>query len=131
MKKMFLLVPILSLLISCSKDVVETNYLPGKWSLISTELYENDSLKAHTYNEEVNTIYYFFDCETSSSATCDMYIEEDGEQQAFTYVYNADQNSIVLNAESIFRVDRLNVNQLNLSRTYGHFRSTYAFIKQN
>ena len=128
---MILFLPIFSFLISCNKDVVETNYLPGKWNLVSTELFENDSLKAQTFNDEINTVYYFFDCELSSSENCEMYIEEDGEKQTYVYNYNAVQSTIVLNTESVFRVDRLNINQLNLSREYGHFRSTYAFIKQS
>lgn len=128
---MILLFPIFSLLISCSKDVVETNYLAGKWSLVSTELYENDTLVAQTFHQEISTYYNFFDCKTTATEVCEMYIEEDGEQETFNYVYDAIQKTIVLNAVSIFRVDKLNVNQLNLSREYGHFRSTYAFIKQS
>lgn len=129
---MILLLPVLSLLFACEKEaVVETNFLPGKWKLMKTELYENDSLSGSAYSEELSTTYYFYNCQNSESSSCEMYIEEDGQQENYTYEYNVSANSIVLNKTTVFIVDNVNSNELKLSRSYDQFRSTYEFVKED
>jgi len=129
---MILLLPVLSFFISCEKEaVVETNFLPGKWKLMKTELFENDSLSGSAYNEELTTTYFFSDCKNSESTSCEMYIEEDGQQEYYSYVYNEITGTILLNETTVFSVDDFNSNELKLSRSYDQFRSTYEFVKED
>lgn len=132
MNKMILLLPVLSLLFACEKEaVVETNFLPGKWKLMKTELFENDSLAGAAYSEELSTTYYFSNCESGGTNGCEMYIEEDGQQENYTYVYNKMANCIMLNETTVFMVEDVNSNELKLSRSYDQFRSTYEFVKED
>lgn len=129
MKKMILFVAAFGLLVSCSKDIVQPNYLPGTWNLIKTELYENGTLTASNVQEEINTIYYFSSCETGHSSICDMYVEEDGEQQFYSYVYDETTNYLQLNGSSNFYVEQISSNSLLLVREYETYRSKYFFVK--
>ena len=132
MNKMILLLPVLSLFIACEKEaIVETNFLPGKWKLMKTELFENDSLSGSAYNEELNTTYFFNDCKNNETTSCEMYIEEDGQQEYYSYEYNEITGTILLNETTIFSVDDFNSNELKLSRSYDQFRSTYEFVKED
>jgi len=132
MYKMILLLPVLSFLIACEKEaVVETNFLPGKWKLMKTELFENDSLSGSAISEELSTTYYFGDCHNGDSEFCEMYIEEDGEQESYSYVFDESENTILLNESTLFMVDDVNSNKLKLSRSYDNFRSTYEFVKED
>lgn len=129
MKKMILLVTTLSLFISCSKEIAEVNYLPGKWNLVKTELYENGTLTATNVQEEVNTVYYFSSCETAHNSVCDMYIEEDGEQQFYSYSYDETTGYLQLNSTSNFYVDAISATSLLLVRDYDTYQSKYFFAK--
>ena len=132
MKKMIFLISALSLFFACEKEnVVETNFLPGQWNLVKTELFENDTLKGMSESDELSASYYFYDCENNPEGKCDVYIEEDGEQELYSYDYDESANTIILNSSTLFLIDEMNSNQLKLSRSYGEFRSTYAFIKQH
>ncbi len=129
MKKMVLLVVALSLFVSCGKEIEETNYLPGKWNLIKTELYENGTLQASNVVAEVSTVYYFSSCETSNSNMCDMYIEEDGDQQYYSYYYDDATGYLQLNGTSNFKVAEISSSNLLLVRTYDSYESKYLFVK--
>lgn len=129
MKKMILFVAAFGFLVSCSKDIVQPNYLPGTWNLVKTELYEKGTLTASNVQEEVNTVYYFSSCETSHTSMCDMYIEEDGEQQFYSYIYDETTNNIQLNSSSNFYVEQISSNSLLLVREYDTYRSKYFFVK--
>lgn len=126
---MILFVAAFGFLVSCSKEVVEANYLPGKWNLIKTELYENGALQASNVLQEVNTVYYFSSCETSHSNMCDMYIEEDGEQQFYSYSYDNGTGSLQLNGSSNFQVAEISSSSLLLVREYDNYQSKYLFSK--
>lgn len=126
---MILLAATLSFLISCSKEITEVNYLPGKWNLVKTELYENGTLTASNVQQEVNTIYYFSSCETAHSSVCDMYIEEDGEQEFYTYSYDETTGYLQLNSSSNFYVDEISSSSLLLVRNYDTYQSKYLFSK--
>lgn len=126
---MVLSVVAFSLFVSCSKEIIETNYLPGKWNLVKTELYENGALQASNVVAEVNTVYYFSSCETAHGATCDMYIEEDGDQQYYSYSYDDASGYLQLNGSSSFQVAELSSSNLLLIRTYDSYQSKYLFVK--
>ncbi|MBK7130682.1 MAG: hypothetical protein IPM74_08915 [Crocinitomicaceae bacterium] len=129
MKKMFAIISILSLFVSCTKEIPQVNYLPGKWGLVETALYQGDSLNAVSVQEEISTVYYFGSCETSHSQQCEMYIEEDGESSWFSYLYDESNNLIILNNQSTFEVMQIQQNQLVLQRSYDNYKSTYRFIR--
>ncbi len=129
MKKMVFLVVALNLFFSCSKEIVEVNYLPGKWNLIKTELYEGDTLQASNMVDEINTVYYFSSCETTHSNMCDMYIEEDGDQQYYSYYYDDATGYLQLNGTSNFKVAEISSSNLLLVRTYDSYESKYLFVK--
>lgn len=129
MKKMILIIAAFGFLMSCSKDIVQPNYLPGTWNLIKTELYENGALTASNVQEEINTVYYFSSCETSHSSICDMYIQEDGEQQFYSYSYDETTNYIQLNTSSNFYVEQISSGSLLLVRSYDSYESKYFFVK--
>lgn len=132
MYKMILLLPVLSFFFACEKEaVVETNFLPGEWKLMKTELFKNDTLSGSSYSEELSTTYYFGNCQNTDSEFCEMYIEEDGEQESYSYVFDESSNTITLNESTLFMVDDMNSNQLKLSRSYDNFRSTYEFVKED
>ena len=126
---MILLATVFPFLFSCGKDLAEVNYLPGKWNLVQSELYENDSLKAISQSDEVNTVYYFSSCETSHGSACDMYVEEDGEQQYYDYVFDKNNQTLLVGENSVFTVAEINSNELYLVRDYDQYRSTYLFKK--
>lgn len=125
--KTMILAATLGLLVSCGKEVAEMNYLPGKWDLVKTELYENDSLKAVNVQNEVSTVYYFSSCETAHGSACDMYIEEDGEQLFYSYTYDENSGTLQLNESSLFKVDEVSDSELLLVREYDNYKSTYQF----
>src|SRR3989344_4303686 len=127
MKKMILLAATIGFLFSCSKETAEVNYLPGKWNLAETGLYENDTLKGVNLMDEVNTVYYFSSCETAHGVACDMYIEEDGEQQFYSYTYDETTHILQLNGSSNFIVEKVSDSELLLVRTYDNYKSTYHF----
>src|SRR5687767_12978792 len=118
MKKMILLAAVFPLLFSCSKDPVEVNYLPGKWNLVQSAFYENDSLKAISQSDDVNTVYYFSSCETSTGSACDMYVEEDGEQQYYEYIFDERSGTLLLGETSVFQVAHITSTELQLVRDY-------------
>ena len=123
------LIPVLSLLFACEKEnVVETDFLPGKWNLVLTELYENDTLKGSSAHNEITTAYYFYD-EVRGDEAGQMYIEEDGEQQTYSYVFDSRAGFLILDGSTLFNVDELNAGRLKLSRNYDQFRSTYEFVR--
>lgn len=126
---MILPVLIFSLFMSCGKETVSENYLPGKWNLIETSLYQNDTLQATSTAGEINTIYYFSACETSAGNSCDMYIEEDGEKQNYNYFYDTNGNAIIIDESSVFEICTMNESELCLIRTYENYRSEYKFVK--
>lgn len=129
MKNMILPALIFTLFMSCGKESVTENYLPGKWNLIQTSLYQNDTLQATNYAEDVNTVYYFSACETSAGNSCDMYIEEDGEKLIYTYIYDSDENAIIIDENSVFEICTMNESELCLVRNYENYRSEYKFVK--
>jgi hypothetical protein len=129
MKKMILLVAAFGFLVSCSKEIVEANYLPGKWNLIKTELYESGALQAVNLVEEISTVYYFSACETAHSNLCDMYIEEDGDQQYYSYSYDDASGFLQLNGSSNFQVAEISSSTLLLVREYDTYQSKYLFTK--
>jgi len=126
---MILLAAIFPFLFSCGKDMPEENYLPGKWNLVQSELYENDSLRAVSQSHEVNTVYYFSAGETGNGSSGDMYVEEDGEQQFFEYVFDQPNKMLLVGQSSIFKVEQINSASLYLVRDYDQYRSTYLFHK--
>lgn len=129
---MIFLISAMSFIFSCEKEaVIDKNYLPGKWNLIKTELYESNVLKGEHHYEEMTTTYFFYDCETVENGTCDMYIEEDGEQERYTYAYDKIQYAITLNGSILFNVVGIDSHQLKLARSYDNYKSTYLFIKED
>jgi hypothetical protein len=129
MKNMMLTALIITLFMSCGKESASENFLPGKWNLVQTNLYQNDTLKATSYAEEINTVYYFSACETSQGNSCDMYIEEDGEKFVYTYMYDTDGSAIIIDENSIFEICTMNESELCLVRYYDSYRSEYMFTK--
>lgn len=127
---MILLTATFGFLFSCSKEMIETkNYLPGTWNLMQTELYENGVLKASDMKNEVTVIYHFSSCETGNGNSCDMYIEEDGEQQFYSYTYDEITRIIQLNGSSNFLVEEMSAKELKLAREYDGYKSTYHFTR--
>lgn len=118
-----------TLITSCKKEMTTVNYLPGKWNLVQTELYENDSLKAVAHADEITTVYYFSSCETNTESACDMYVEEDGEQHYYPYVFDSKENSLMVGETSIFTITSITETQLCLVRTYDTYQSVYFFTK--
>jgi len=129
MKTMIYLISLMTVFISCKKEVVEQpNLLSGKWNLTKTELFQNDVLIGQSENDESSTAYYFDDCRKNETQQCEMHITEDGSITYYNYVY--DQDQIILNNTTIFKVENLNKHQLKLTRTYDNFRSAYLFIRE-
>lgn len=120
---------ILSLVMACAAEHAEPNYLPGKWNLVQSAFYENDSLKATATVSEIQTVYYFSACETSVTGSCDMYVEEDGEQHYYAYLFDPQTNLLILDEASVFKVESINENTMCLVREYEHYRSAYLFVK--
>jgi len=127
---MILQVLILNTILSCGKEAVPQNYLPGKWNLVQTSLYASDTLQATNIMEEMNTVYYFSSCETSQSASCDMYIEEDGEKLVYNYIYDSGGNLIIIDENSVFEICTMNESELCLVRNYENYRSEYKFVRE-
>jgi hypothetical protein len=132
MKVMLFLIPVISLFFGCAKETpAETEMLPGKWNLVKTGLFENDSLKASAHHAEINTSYLFDPIEEGNPSSGLLYIEEDGEQASYDYVHYAIEKSIVLDDQTVFNIDFITSGQLKLSRSYGTYRSEYVFLKEN
>lgn len=131
MRNMIFLAALLSVFTSCKKETIHVNLLAGKWNMIQTELYEHNHLSALSEQEEINTVYYFGSCETSSSNSCDMYIEEDGEQESYLYTYDSVSGNLLLGTTSVFRVAEIDENTLVLDRSYEQYRSVYRFVRAN
>lgn len=134
MKKMIILLSILSsLFTACEKpDIIpETtpNYLPGNWGLYKTELFVSDTLHGSVIYNEITTYYQFDSCATVD--TCWMWISEDGESEAHTYLHNQDSAFITLDGDNQYDVDLITDTELILSKVYGDNKSIWSFNKDN
>ncbi len=125
------LLSIFILFISCEKEEVQPNFLPGAWGLNKTELYVNDSLQGASEYSEITTTYKFDFCGEVSDAPCNLTISEDGENQFYQYLYDKDLGLITLNNNNIYQIEIISENDLVFSKEYGNNKSTWTFSKEN
>lgn len=126
---MLLFVFSLGILFSCDKESLEPQSIVGSWSLIKTELYENGVLQTSHVMDEVITKYHFSACSSEAQVSCDLMIEEDGEMHAHTYSYDANSKLLQIDSASNFLVKELTPVELELTRSYDTYMSTYRFVK--